>query len=298
MNSTADTEALIQVWRDQSVWSRAANQLRRGIGRARQRALGFAIAGALLSAASTQVADRHAGATMALAFLSAAVLGLAPLLGQTPATSTVRDWTRTRAVSEALKAELYTYLAGVAPFRGEGRTRLLLDRTNQVIADAADLTRHIAGVRAADRPLPEVHDVESFIAVRIEGQINGYYRPRAADMRRRLARLRLATTVLTAIAAVLAALGGFLPAERVSAWVGVATTIGAAIAAHAAAERYEFQQVEFTRTVDQLEYLRSRYLVGPRSEATADTFVAECERVISIQNEGWMAKLGSGDSNE
>ena len=50
------------------------------------------------------------------------------------------------------------------------------------------------------------------------------------------------------------------------------------------------------RTAAQLQRLRDRrHPVGePEQVASADdTFVAECERVISAQNEAWMAKLTS-----
>ena len=79
-------------------------------------------------------------------------------------------------------------------------------------------------------------------------------------------------------------------------WVPVVTTVSGALAAHIAATRYEFLLVEYARTAAQLERLRDgrQTLTDPDQAAYADDeFVAQCERVISDQNEAWMAKLSS-----
>lgn len=74
------------------------------------------------------------------------------------------------------------------------------------------------------------------------------------------------------------------------------TTISAALTAHVAAVRYEFLLIEYARTAAQLERLRDRRHppADPNQAAHADgEFVAQCERIISAQNEAWMAKLSS-----
>jgi hypothetical protein len=84
--------------------------------------------------------------------------------------------------------------------------------------------------------------------------------------------------------------------------VPVLTTVTAALTAHAAAARYEYLLVEYLRTAAELERLRSRRQSsaggsGGRSAEAEDEFVEACERVISVQNEGWMAKLTSSDQS-
>ena len=62
--------------------------------------------------------------------------------------------------------------------------------------------------------------------------------------------------------------------------------------------RYEYLLVEYLRTAAELERLRGRYRHSAGrgdSESTEDAFVEACEHVISVQNEGWMAKLTSSD---
>lgn len=228
-----------------------------------------------------------------LAALAAVALALIPVIGRSAGSDTVRDWTRVRAVSEALKTETYTYLAGVTPYRGPDRTRHLLDRVDDVITEAGDLTRYTVGVDAEARSLPAVHDVPTYLKVRVNGQIDGYYRPRARAIHHTLATVGRIQVALAGLAAALAAVTGFYPAARLSAWAAVITTVAATVATYIAAERYEYQEVEFTRTIDQLTLLTLHYQHGPRGQAADDEFVAGCERVISIQNDAWMVKLGS-----
>jgi hypothetical protein len=62
-----------------------------------------------------------------------------------------------------------------------------------------------------------------------------------------------------------------------------------AMATHVAAGRYEFQLIEFLRTAERLTQLAT----AARSavpEAAAE-LAAKAEEVISVENQGWMAKL-------
>jgi hypothetical protein len=71
------------------------------------------------------------------------------------------------------------------------------------------------------------------------------------------------------------------------------TTVGAAITAHAAAARYDYLLVEYLRTAEELERLRDRR--GSASNLTDEALVKKAENIISVQNQGWMAKLTSDD---
>jgi hypothetical protein len=57
-----------------------------------------------------------------------------------------------------------------------------------------------------------------------------------------------------------------------------------------AAARWEYQLVEYLRTADELERMREDWSFADRSEEAADRLVDRCEHVVSIQNDGWMAK--------
>jgi len=252
----------------------------------------------VLGTASAQLISEHvvsgrilaAGASVVLALASFAVRGAAPAV--------VRDWTRARSVAEALKSDVYSYLSGTGPFRGENRDDVALRRLEDVVDSVGDLVKYTTGVEPARRPIPAVHDVETYLAVRVEGQLAGYYRPKARHMATRVRIARRLEMGLGAVAAVFGAVVAVFPTVGVSAWIGVLTTIAAAISAHASMSRYEYQQIEFTRTAGELERLSARRAGAGTGQLSDDEFVLACERVISIQNEGWMAKLGAAKDKD
>ncbi len=277
-----------EVWAQQSIWSQAANQLRAGIGRARAIALGLTIAGAVLSTLATEATSLSTVAGKVLAVAAGAAVALAPIARSQLAPASVEGWTRARSVSEGLKSDLYIYLAGGSPYQGEGRDAQLTARTGQVLTDAADLIRYTTGLRPVDRPLPAVHDAGSYLKVRLVPQWE-WYTTRANGLKTKLAWVKWVQFGLSLLAAILGALAAAMAATAPAAWIAVATTVSVAVTAHAAGSRYEYQLVEYLRTAFQLGQLRKSWTAG-YGTMTSDTFVRECEQVISVQNEAWMAK--------
>jgi hypothetical protein len=86
---------------------------------------------------------------------------------------------------------------------------------------------------------------------------------------------------------VLAAVAGAVQGSHLTAWTAAATTVAAALAAHVAATQHERIASSYAATVDQLDRLIAA--VDPKTES-ADRqaqFVADVERVLATQNEGW-----------
>lgn len=187
------------------------------------------------------------------------------------------------------EADLYLYLAGVSPFRGAGRDEVLLARLGEHLADGGNLAMSTAVFDPVTRPLPPVHDVPSYVEFRLTGQLNGYYRPAARRMARRSALVSRTAVALSLLAAVLTGVSAAFGYRGLTAWVAVATTVATAVVGFGAAERYEYRQLEYTRTADQLDRLAAR--TWPLASEAEDQLVAESERVISTSNEGWMAKI-------
>jgi hypothetical protein len=282
--------AVERAWREQSVWSQAANRLKRELGQNRFYALVLAVVGAVLSAAAVSVGVGSA-AGRALAAMSALAVGLGGLARSRIGRGAVRDWTRTRSVSEAIKSEVYLYLAALGDYGVNGRDARLDERITGIEEDASDLLRFRSGVEPAERPLPPVSDIDSYMRVRVGGQIEDYYRPQARALESRIRLVRRIEAALAVAGVVFGALGGALELDAVAVWVPVVTTVGAAITAHAAAARYEYLLVEYLRTAEELERLRDRR--GSAGTLSNEELVKQAEHVISVQNEGWMAKLTS-----
>jgi hypothetical protein len=58
-----------------------------------------------------------------------------------------------------------------------------------------------------------------------------------------------------------------------------------------AATRYEFQLIEFSRTAEELRQIKSRADEPGVDHDELGKLAARAERVISVENQGWMAKL-------
>jgi hypothetical protein len=224
-----------------------------------------------------------------LAAVAAIGVGLGAFVRSRVSVGAVQDWTAARAASEALKAQVHVFLAGAAPYR-DGSARRLIDDAAETCRRAAKVARHTVRVQGDGKELPKLSDVDSYFAVRVAGQIHGYYRPTAEALALRLKRLRWAEIVLGAAGTVLFAVAGVFGSGSLTAWIGVITTVVAALAAHSAQAEYEYLMTEYDRTANRLQDLHSSRVAG--SNEADDALVAACERVIFDQNEAWLTRIG------
>ncbi|SCG43530.1 DUF4231 domain-containing protein [Micromonospora coxensis] len=285
-----DTSAVAGVWQEHRRWSRAAGAVKRSIVIWRGAALAAGVCGAVLATAAVQVGPGDpAGRSMAL--LSAVALAVVPVvrvfrLGR----DRVEAWTRVRATSEALKAQVYLYLAGAQPYDGPDRDQRLRTVAATVEDDVADLAGLALSAAAADTPLPAVRDGDDYAARRVRPQIDGYYRAGAARHQRRLTRFRTAEFVVAALGAVLGAVAATTGAGGVGAWVAVVTVVGASLTAHVSAARYEHLVVSYLATARQLRALLHGWeATTDRTPAAVGAFVRACEDAIARENQSWLA---------
>jgi len=194
-------------------------------------------------------------------------------------------------VSEAIKTEVFLYLTQAGRYDAANREQLLEAEVQRLEHDAGGLMRYTDGVQAKDRPLPAVHDVDSYLQVRVrQSQVEDFYEPKARALRERLRTAKTSEVTLALLAAALAAVAAISP--NVGAWAAVATTAGGALAAYIAAERYEFLWIEYSRTASELRRLLDRRTTPEGDPLSGQKLVDACEQVISVQNQGWMAKWG------
>ncbi|MFE8948502.1 DUF4231 domain-containing protein [Streptomyces sp. NPDC007856] len=231
MQPTRISPLVSESWSQQSSWSKAADRQKRLIGRVRAATLLCGVLTAILGTAAAQAGAAHPDAAQWLAFGAAVAAGAVPVLNGQMGQRQIRDWTRLRSVSEACKAEMYAFLAGVGRYRAADAAAQLHRATSDIRQDAADLLHYLADVPVvSSRLLPDVHDVDTYLQVRVRGQIDGYYRARAAVMRTRLRTVRWVQLALGALAVLLGAGSGAFHAEQAAAWVAVVSTISAAVA--------------------------------------------------------------------
>lgn len=108
-------------------------------------------------------------------------------------------------MSESIKAEVYTYLAGVAPYRQADNATQLTEKLRASEATAKDVRREAISVRPRVRGLPPVHDVTSYTNERIRRQIDDYYLPKSDEVKRRAYQFRAEEIALATVAALVSA---------------------------------------------------------------------------------------------
>jgi SMODS and SLOG-associating 2TM effector domain 1/Protein of unknown function (DUF4231) len=284
------------VWRDHRQWSHAAGRLKKRIILWRSVALALAILGAVLATLATQV-GLTSGLGRTLSLTAAVALAVVPVIrGARLGKNRIEAWTRARSATEALKAETYLYLTRTPPYDQENRDGELLQQTGGITSQVGDLAGETVGMPDADKPLPGIHDVDSYMRLRVQPQIDTYYRPQAAKQQQRLSLFRGVEFTLSVLAALLGAIAAVAQLDGVGVWVAVVTTVGAAITAHIAAARYEHLVISYLSTARQLRsLLRGWEGRSDKTPAAAGKLVRDCEDVISRENESWMAAWSRGE---
>jgi hypothetical protein len=260
MDKDQASEALRWAWAQQRVWTQAANRLKQRIDRVRLAVLLLAISTAALAVAADQIGGLSAPTGRTLSACAAITAGLGTVLQRRVSTESIRDWTRSRSASEGVKTEIYSYLAGGAAYNRPDNDHHLGTQTRRIMAAISDLQRHATGIEPDSKPVPPVHDADSYINTRVNDQIHNYYRLKAVIYEKRARRLRTSADLLGATAVVLAAGAAAFKVEGLTAWVPVVTTIGTSLTAHIAAARYDHLVIEYLRTAQRLEHLRDQYL--------------------------------------
>jgi hypothetical protein len=294
------SEALVQsLWNEHVAWSKTADRLKARRNLWRTLVLVLIICGAALQTLAADVSSQTEGSDVrwVIAAAGAVALALVALFNQmflTP--DSTREWLRARSVSEGIKSEVYTFRAGAAPYDEANAVELLHTRVQGIVQWATDLE---AERRLTDEEtgssLPPPLDAEKYLQLRVDQQIEEYYRRRGRQNARLAKRYQTISTALAGTVAVLGALATVYAdlSTAIGPWIAVLTTIAGSIATHAAASRYDFQATTFFATARQLEDLSRAWRAADKARSTREwsDFVRACEDAISAENRGWMAKL-------
>ncbi len=300
MTIDAVDEMVASIWARRLAWSAAADKLKARVHRPRAAALLLGIFGAILETASATLLAGAARTVSASA--GAALLALGTFVTiRFVSVGAVRAWTRARSVSEAIKAAIWSFRAKAAPYDGADAAQRLQEEVAEIEGASSDLAHHKEAVQTRKSSPPPALGPDQYVEFRLVKQRDGYYRPESAKLRRRLTLLRavefwlgIIATAMSAVAAVVAhGAPAAEPAQTpLGAWVAVLTTVGAAVAAHIAANRYEFLVMSYSATALRLDHLIEAWKAAraPTDPARWSEFVRACEDAISVENESWLAK--------
>jgi SMODS and SLOG-associating 2TM effector domain 1/Protein of unknown function (DUF4231) len=287
MNVRADV--VEGAWRRQRQWSMAAGNGRARLERWRRVNLTLLAIGAILGAVAAQASWPRSLTAIAAgaAALALAVAGILQRRFLNP--EEVARWTGARAASETLKAEVFRYRAGVAPYDNADRDSTLSAQLDAVQQKAAALMVDLQQTRHDNTALPEVGDFRSYVEKRARQQAD-WHRDKIAGHVQAAKRIRFAELAATAVAALLGAIAAGLDTKGLAIWIGVATTIGAAFAAHLSATQRDQIAAGYASTADRLDLLIERLPANPDA-ATQAQFVTDVESTLAAQNESWLGLL-------
>jgi hypothetical protein len=281
-----------EIWNKQSRWSQAADALKHRVTVAHDFILAFTVAGAGLSATGVVVGvDTDAG--QILVYAAAAVAAAVTIANAFAGKEALEPWTTARAVSEAIKSEVYTYLPRAGDYATGDADEKLAQEVERLEETGADLTPKVEKFTAKTRKPPEIPDAKAYADVRVRSQIDAYYRVKAGEYDTKILIARVIEVALGALGAALAVIAAARKDGDWAVWVPVVTTATTALAAHVAAERWRFLRLEFSRTALQLSHLLGRF---ERGKLKGDEFIVQSETAISLQNAAWVAKFAAPDA--
>lgn len=288
-----DADRLLELtWRYHRQWSRAAEAAKKRLDRWRIGNLALLILGALAGAAAATDWG-GSGGTRSFSIVATLALTLAGLIQANALNANqAARWTRARAASEALKAEVFRYLVRVDPYAGPDRSAVLeaqlavvQGRANAQLVDQQD-------TEPDDQRLPPLRTVAEYVTVRAQSQAD-WHRKKIGAQARKGRRWRIGQLAFTGLGVVFSALTTVVPSWHFSTWTAAMTTIAAAIGAQVSATRYRRIAETYAVTTDQLDRLIAGFEPAFATPAQQAVFVADVERVLAAQNNGWTDLLSA-----
>lgn len=292
----ANGEALGTLGHDQKTWSATATALKDSIGRARWIVLGLAVLGAILETWGAQIHVTDPKQSLASGYGGAAALAIAAVVRQwLLGHDRIQAWIVARSASEAFKREIYLFRTKTGSYTSDQREQDLLKRREQILAKLQTVQRYRVNPKIQQQSLGWLN-ADEYLAERIQGPPTDGGRPtgqvpwyiqRAEEYSRTLSYLNVTEFGLAILGALLGAGLTITGKQGYGAWVAVITTITAAIAAHALAQRYDQIVVSYRATADRLTGIVLVWRA--RKSSNVAELVEACEAVLLEENQGWIA---------
>jgi hypothetical protein len=298
-----DEEALAVVWSRHRKWSQAATKQKNSMQFYQGCHVSLLATGAFSQTLATRLTATTYG--WAVSLLGGGCIGAAALISSNFLTKERKsNWVRCRATSEAIKAEVFLFRAGVSPYDDNTPVQFLVNRIADISDKSKDLKILYIMMTDDEKKAPPILDRTGYIKLRLEHQIEKFYIATARKQAKKASILKACEHILSAgsaaIGLVAGSTGGAMVASggssavfsnlasRVGIWGPTLATASAAVGVHIAATRYDDEVMEWTTAAQRLEnlYLRLPKATGPGSPEWNE-FVLNCEAVISSNTKQW-----------
>ena len=297
-----EKDALTVVWNRHRRWSQAATKQRKTFQWFQTCHLSLIVAGAFSQTLAARLASSPTSYGWAISLTGGGCLGAAALISNNVLTKERQsNWVRCRATSEAVKAEVFLFRAGVPPYDDKAPDQILVLRVADISERAKDLKLlYIMTTNDETKP-PPILDRDGYIKRRLDTQIENFYLKMARNRAKKSAVLKKCQYILafgsSAVGLVAGSTGGIAGggsavfshlASKVGIWGPAFATASAAFGTHIAAAKYDDEVMEWTNSAQLLEnlYLRLPKVTGPGSPEWNE-FVLKCEAVISSNTNQW-----------
>ena len=274
-----DVKLVEDVWHRQLQWSESADKSKTKVLLYRLLGLVALVMGAIGAVLASQLAPVDQAWMIVVGVTTAAVVSIGTWLRTSKEPRERQRWADARRASEEITSELCTYLVGA----GRYRTPKAAQRLKKLLVTHEGVS---GPVRHQEKP--RIHDMESYLQVRVTGQID-YHQSKADRYETGLEIAKVVEVGFGFMAAMLSLLAP-LWGQDIAVWAGVCTAIAGIVAAHITQIGYQRLCARYRKTVKELRRLLENLPDDPDPEAR-DAFVADCERVLVEQNDDWHAHL-------
>ena len=298
-NKDTRDSALSYVWEHYCVFAATSRERKAKLYAWRFCVLALSIRGAIFGVLCQQSTGGELGdgswkwLPKILGWLSAIALGFAAFFSrEILKPDRERNWIRSRSLAEALKSQGYLFVTNAPPYDTTEAVDILFEKTKELLEMVKDLTTKPISNDEKRKGLPSNPLlVEQYIQVRVNDQIDNFYRPTTAKHEQNVKLWRNIGLCFGGLAVVLGALGS---SGWTASWVAVISAITASIAAYLYAGRYQYLVISYQGTARRLEFLRARWEASGKTDADTDErnqFILDCEAAISVENSAWMAEF-------
>ena len=300
VNIASAQPTLELIWRKYKRWAETSRRRKRELQIWQCWAMILTIVGAVLEMVSAQMPvwglnnEFWSFTGQIVAFIGGGALVVSTAIRAKKLSSSQHNaWLKARALAEAFKSAYYRYRAGIPLLNGDIPERHGLRSLSAQLDANVDImpSNNLKASEEIKGFDPRPLDIDEYIKVRVQEQINQFYRPQARFHRQEAKRLRNCEFVLGICAAFLGLSGAiFNLANITTAWVAIITNCAAIFTIQLTAERHDFLVISYSATAARLEILLERLQEARRTGKSRDDqirILEECEMTISNENKAW-----------
>ena len=259
-----------------------------------------------------------------LATFSAIAIALATYAGSKVLNNDLeKTQLKARATAEALKVQAFLYSMKAPPYSGKNAEKVLFKRIEIILKEVASITPELSTITASKKSrfakiiaflylgnkTPKVEDrwiqrfkeditFDEYVEERVNGQIHGYYRVKAAQFQRTINNANAATLIFGFLGIAIGTIGATTN-PGISMWIGLLSTGTASIASYIHAGKYEYLLMSYVSTASQLELLSARFqsMTNP-SELMRQRFVSETETIFAAEHNSWISEIAGTQEDD